>query len=80
MFGILVSQVVDVSEQLFHFKEKFYSSASDSFLPPNTVQGNDPIIIPTNKITIEAVRFGSFQLFSDLIGSAVSHFSMYIAD
>jgi hypothetical protein len=49
-------QVVDLAAQLFNFKEKFNNSTSDSFLPPNTVMGNDPILIPTDRVTIEAVR------------------------
>jgi hypothetical protein len=38
-------QVVNFAEGAFQFKAKYESSARDSFLPPNTVAGNDPVLI-----------------------------------
>ena len=44
-------------DQLFNFKEKYNNSAADSFVPENTVMGNDPVIIPTSGvIKVSAVR------------------------
>jgi hypothetical protein len=41
--------VVKFAEEVFYFKTKYDSSAPASFLPPNTVAGNDPVLILTNR-------------------------------
>jgi hypothetical protein len=42
---VITVQVVRFAEDVFQFKAKYESSAPDSFLPPNTVAGNDPVIV-----------------------------------
>jgi hypothetical protein len=50
-------QVVSLVDKVFIFSEKFHNSALDSFLPANTVQGNTPILIPTEGFKISAVKY-----------------------
>jgi hypothetical protein len=42
---------------VFTFNKRFHNSALDSFLPPNTVLGNDPVIIPTYRVHVPAVKY-----------------------
>jgi hypothetical protein len=39
--------VVRFVEEVFNFKTKYDGSAPASFLPPNTVEGNDPVLVLT---------------------------------
>jgi len=49
--------VVTVVEEVFNFADAYHNTARDSFLPANTVPGTRPVIIPTVKVEIGAVRY-----------------------